>query len=289
MTDPAFEPISIQSLYFTGISHCDVLRLDQVHPVISGNKWFKLKYHLQNAIEEKKKGIITFGGAYSNHLVATAAACKLHNLQSIGLVRGEEPEDYSHTLRNCIEFGMQLIFLSRQKYSAKEIPEDYLNDFHIVNEGGYGVAGAMGASEIISGEMPCYTHIVCAVGTGTMLAGLINGMKCPNVIGVSVLKGNYEVEKNVKDIVVTDKINWSVIHDYHFGGYAKHPKQLIDYMNDLYSATGIPTDIVYTSKLFYAVEDLARKGFFPDKSKVLIIHSGGIQGNYSLEKGTLIY
>ena len=269
-----------------------VLRLDKIHPVISGNKWFKLKYYLEDAVTQKKKNIITFGGAWSNHIVATAAACKLCGLNATGIIRGEEPATVSPTLKQAKEMGMQLIFISREDYKTKKIPEIFSPDeYYLIPEGGYGQIGAKGAAEIYGHcDKENYTQILCAAGTGTMLAGLINeAMSQQKLTGISVLKNNDGLLENVRCLLKNDSVNFQVIHDYHFGGYAKHTDKLLNFMNKLYDQTGIPSDFVYTGKLFFAVNDLAEKKFFPKGSKLLLIHSGGIQGNASLDKGRLIF
>ncbi len=291
MQDLAFDKISIDEVFIsqTNATSYSVLRLDKIHPLISGNKWYKLRYYLEQAKEEDLRGIITFGGPYSNHLLATAAACKMNGIESIGIVRGEEPAKYSTTLLDASSLGMTLVFSSREDYKAGIIPEDIpADEFLIVNEGGYGEAGARGASHMIEGLADDFTHFCCAVGTGTMLAGLASAARGKKVTGISVLKNNFELEDAVTNLT-SENHNWSILHDYHFGGYGKHPPELIDFMNEFYSLSNIPSDIVYTGKLFFAMEDLIRRNYFPEESKILVIHSGGLQGNNSLQKGTLIY
>ena len=268
----------------------DVLRLDKIHPVVSGNKWFKLRYYLEEAILRRKKTIVTFGGAWSNHKVATAAACKIKKLKSIGIIRGEEPTLHSSTLADAQRLGMQLSFISRQNYSKKNIPEELENnDYFFINEGGYGIKGAEGAATILDHcNKETYTHICCAAGTGTMMAGLIKASLLTNkVMGISILKNNFDLKENVEHLLNHPKKNYEIIHDYHFGGYAKKNTQLIDFMNSFYGKTSVPSDFVYTGKLFFAVTDLVNNNFFPAGSKLLLIHSGGLQGNTSLSKGVL--
>lgn len=268
-----------------------VLRLDKFDPVISGNKWFKLRFYLEEAIQRQKKGLITFGGAWSNHIVATAAACQQQKLQSIGIIRGEEPVNWSQALLDAKQAGMQLYFIPREDYSAKHVPSfihELKNEYLLVPEGGYGADGAKGASTILDLPSQLFTHYVCAAGTGTMTAGLINAAP-PNseVAGISVLKNNHSLEPMITDLLQASPARWSLLHDYHFGGYAKHKPALLAFMNSFFERTQIPTDFVYTGKLFYAVDDLIRQSFFPAGSRILVIHSGGLQGNRSLPKGTL--
>lgn len=268
-----------------------ILRLDKVHPVISGNKWFKLQYYLKEAKEQDKKRIVTFGGAWSNHIVATAAACQMMQLASAGIIRGEEPGSYSPALLQAKKYGMQLHFISREEYAEKKLPATLMNDKdYLVAEGGFGQPGVKGAATILDYTTQDFTHCCCAVGTGTMMAGLTGAITAgQQLIGISVLKNNYQLNESVRSLVPDETKKWQIIHDYHFGGYAKHQPALINFMNECYRQTGIPTDFVYTGKLFYAVNDLAQKGFFPRGSRLLLIHSGGLQGNNSLEKGTLIF
>lgn len=265
-----------------------VLRTDKIHPVVSGNKWFKLRYYLQTARKLNKKRIVTFGGAYSNHIVATAAVCKLYGFESIGIIRGEMPKQLSHTLVTAKQNGMKLYFISRQAYKIKEIPQSLLIDEnYFIGEGGYGQLGAAGAATMLF-ELKSFDCVCCAVGTGTMLAGLMNAYEGGSVLGFSVLKNNYDAEKAVSLLLNDKKREVKINHQFHFGGYAKYNRQLINFMNELYTQTGIPTDFVYTAKLFYGVRSLINDGYFSGK-KLLIIHSGGLQGNLSLQNGTLMF
>ena len=266
-----------------------VLRLDKIHPVISGNKWFKLKYYLADAKIEGKDHIITFGGAYSNHIVATAAASKLFGFKVTGIIRGEHPKKLSHTLLQAIEYGMDLIFIGRQDYQTKKLPPGIIDNgdkIHIVNEGGFGIIGAKGAMEILNFcQKENYSHIACAVGTSTMMAGLVKAsLPRQEVIGISVLKNNMSLENDLCSLLSPgeQKKRFQIVHEYHFGGYAKYTHQLINFINEFYKNTAIPSDFVYTAKLFYAVLDLVKNNLLPEGSNVLIIHSGGLQGNLSL-------
>jgi 1-aminocyclopropane-1-carboxylate deaminase len=270
----------------------DVLRLDKIHPLISGNKWFKLRYYLEEAKKLNKKAIATFGGAWSNHILATAAACKIQQLHSIGIIRGEEAAILSPTLVKSKEMGMQLFFLSREDYTQKKIPvEINKEEAFFINEGGYGSKGADGAATILDFcEKENYTHLCCAAGTGTMLAGLIkNASVQQQITGISTLKNNMDLTANTQSLLNEKADNFQIIHNYHFGGYAKYKPELITFMNTFYQQTQIPSDFVYTGKLFYAISDLIKNDFFKPGSRLLLIHSGGLQGNSSLSKGTLIF
>jgi len=263
------------------------LRLDKLHPIVSGNKWFKLKEHLAHITLGQP--ILTFGGAWSNHLVATAYAAKQAGLKAIGIIRGERPALLSPTLEDALTYGMHLEFISRQDYLQKEDPV-FLGELsrrfpgaYIIPEGGGGPPGIKGSEDILRlTDTTGYSHIACAIGTGTTFLGLLRAAS-PNqtIIGVPVLKG-MEPLASVDTRVL-------LLPQYHFGGYARHPQPLLDFMNSFYAATNIPTDIVYTGKLFFAITESIRTGIFPTHSRLLIIHSGGLQGNRSLTPGTLVF
>ncbi len=265
----------------------DVLRLDKIHPVISGNKWFKLKYHLDNYNAGNYKGLITFGGAWSNHIIATACACYLQKIKCSGIVRGEKPPQLSATLAQAIEYGMKLRFVSREDYKQKTeadfitSPGREFEDYYIIPEGGAGKIGEKGAAEIMDlVAANNYDHIICAVGTGTMFNGIKEVLSAQQEsIGIVVLRGWKEHSES--------KALW--FYDYHFGGYAKYTRELLSFMNEFYRQTNIPTDFVYTGKLAFAIYDLIKKDHFKPGTKILMIHSGGLQGNASLQKGSLIF
>ena len=283
--DPVIRPIFSQK----NIS-VHVLRLDKCDPVVSGNKWFKLRFYLEDAIKKNKKSIATFGGPWSNHLVATAAACKKLGIKSVGYVRGEKPEQISHTLKTAVALGMELQFLSRDIYAVEKLETSRQTTNYVIPEGGYGQLGAKGASTITEFfKEDQFTHVLAAVGTGTMLAGLAQSLKQATLIGIPVLKGKETLAEAVKYLLPTTTCTWTLLEGYEWGGYAKHPPELLDYMNQLFVATQIPTDLVYTAKLFYATEQLAANDFFKKGSRLLLIHSGGLQGNQSLEKEKLCF
>jgi len=282
--------IKLETLYRQGIS-LEVLRIDELHPVISGNKWFKLKYNIEEAKSKGIDTIATFGGAYSNHIVATAFACKALGLKSVGIIRGEEPKVWSHTLLDANNAGMQLIFFSRVDFKNKDFIKEKFksNKWYWVNEGGYGLNGAKGAAEIFNWIDESYTHIVCATGTGTMMAGLIKAAKPhQTIVGINVLKNNALIDE-IKNLLTDDEKQKSfvLLNDYHFGGYAKHPQALIDFMKTVWLQHQLPTDIVYTSKMMFGIIDLLEKKHFANNSKIIAIHSGGLQGNLSRPLNTL--
>lgn len=270
-----------------------ILRLDLLHPVVSGNKWFKLQYYLQEALAAGKTTIASFGGAYSNHIVAMAYTAKQTGLKSIGYIRGEMNKKLTPTLSDAKEFGMELVFTDRAGYRDKNtiIHQNNQPGIFWIMEGGYGVPGANGAAGILKiVETGDYTGIICAVGTGTMMAGLIKAARPDQrVTGISVLKNHFELENEVRALLTgaEKESRFSIHHDYHFGGYAKYSEELIEFMNLTWQDTGVPTDIVYTAKLLFAARDLIRKEYFAPGSRLLIIHSGGLQGNRSLPPGIL--
>jgi 1-aminocyclopropane-1-carboxylate deaminase len=267
-----------------------MLRLDTIHPIVSGNKIFKLYYFLEEAKNSVHKKIITFGGPYSNHLSAAAYACKEAGLKCIGFVRGEKSQELSHTLLFCLQNEMQLEFISRDLY--KKINEEKFllslkniyGDHILILEGGFSQKGVDGAKLICNYfNLKNFSHICCAVGTATTFAGLINGSNNePEIIGFSVLKNLNDIEERLIFLGVKPSKKYSVIHEYHFGGYAKKNNVLISFMNSFYQDNKIPLDFVYTGKMMYGVYDLIEKKYFPEGSNILCIHSGGLQGNNSL-------
>lgn len=273
----------------------DVLRLDKLHAIASGNKLFKLQVPLQKALENKCTTIITKGGLYSNHLIATAYTCNIAGLRSVGIIKAHKPIKLNATLQDCVEYGMELIFMQPSDFNntekLKNCVADYRNSCWI-DMGGYSTEGAEGCKEILSLiDYETYTHIIIAVGTGTTLAGLcLAASKYQKIIGISSMKNNFALQEDI-EVLLQDKIHapFELIHDFHFGGFAKHPSALIDFMNDFYRMHQIPTDIVYTGKLFYAVNFLLENNYFPKNSKLLIVHTGGLQGNRSLHPNTLIF
>ena len=286
-------PVQPLAGFSAGTVQVSILRLDLIHPVVSGNKWFKLKYYLQEALNTGKKTIVSFGGAYSNHIVATAFAANNAGLQSRGLIRGDKETDLSPTLLAAKQYGMQLVFVNREQYRHKEQLKQayYREEDYWIMEGGYGIPGSIGASEILAcADTTDYTHILCAVGTGTMLSGLVRAAKPgQQLIGISVFKNQHSILDEVTALLseADQSKKFSILHNYHFGGYAKHPPELIHFMKETWHQSKIPTDIVYTSRLLYAAKELVSKGYFPANSRVLLIHSGGLQGNASLQPGIL--
>jgi 1-aminocyclopropane-1-carboxylate deaminase len=275
----------------------DVLRLDKIHPDISGNKWFKLKYYFERARKSDKQKLISFGGAYSSHLLALAAASEINGFSSIGYIRGEKPRELSHILQAASGYGMELRFLTRSDYDQKKKSlatnpaDESESEALLIPEGGTGMDGIRGAEEILSlVSLNRYSHICCAVGTGTTLTGIINSAaENQKIIGVSVLKGTSGFGPlNIYQVKNSERLKHvQMIHSAHFGGYAKKNQSLIDFMNQVFEESAIPTDFVYTGKLFFSIYHMIAEKSFPSGSRILIIHSGGLQGNLSLAPGLL--
>lgn len=260
-----------------------IKRDDLIHPIISGNKWRKLKYLLKQAQSENKTRLVTFGGAYSNHLLATAAAASKFGFKSTGFVRGEEVNN--DTLFLCRLHGMNLLFTDRESYRDKRalfnkhFAEDAQSFF--IEEGGASPLGAKGCSELIDELTESYDNIFCACGTGTTAAGIINGINqhqsTTQFHAIPVLK-NGEFLKEEIDKFLIQPSPYQLHTDYHFGGYAKTTFELINFIRRFVSSTGILIEPVYTGKMLYAVYDLAAKDHFKPGSKILVIHTGGIWG-----------
>lgn len=268
-----------------------IKREDLIHQFISGNKFRKLKYNITEAKKLKKKSLLTFGGAFSNHIVATAVAGKLNGLKTVGVIRGEElgknlKETLANntTLREAHNNGMKLQFVTREIYRQKtsfgfiEKLKNRWGDFYLVPEGGTNCLAVNGCEEILTEEDKDFDYICASVGTGGTLAGLINSAKKKKqkILGFPALKGNF-LSDEIKKYTIK-KGNWSLIKDYHFEGYAKYNSELIDFINDFKKQTGVLLDPVYTGKMLFGILDLIKKDQFPENSKILAIHTGGIQG-----------
>jgi 1-aminocyclopropane-1-carboxylate deaminase len=273
----------LQQLNHPSITNLWVKRDDLIDPYISGNKWRKLKYLLADAKQKNKNHLVTFGGAYSNHLVATAACAARNGLVSTGFVRGEMVEN--EMLMLCKLFGMALIFTDRESYKNKAqlfaAHFDQDNQAYFVDEGGAGPTATQGCAEIIT-ELPAdMDHLFCAAGTGTTAAGLLKGIhqhKLKTILHViPVLKGGDFIADEVYKLAGT--VNQMVLHtNYHFGGYAKTLPELIEFIKSFTALTGILTDPVYTAKMFYAILDLQQHRYFDPAEKIVALHTGGLLG-----------
>ena len=277
-----------------------VKREDQNHPFISGNKWWKLKYNLEEARRLDKKTLLTFGGAYSNHIYAVAAAAEECNFKSIGIIRGEKVVPLNPTLRFATRHGMRLHYISREDYRKKN-ETDYIQqlhntfgDFFSIPEGGTNLFAVKGCSEFAQSLLSIdFDYLCLASGTGGTMAGIIEGFASKReVIGVSVLKGDFLTQEitNLLKISATDKKisspvygKWQVLTSYHHGGYAKVPDALKKFIREMYQQHNLPLDPVYTGKLMWAVLEEVKKGFFKRGSTILALHTGGLQGAVSYQ------
>ncbi|MDC9722903.1 MAG: pyridoxal-phosphate dependent enzyme [Urechidicola sp.] len=289
----------LQKVSFSGINRKDIQlfikREDLIHPEISGNKFRKLKYNLKQAQLENKNTLLTFGGAFSNHISATAFAGKLHGFKTIGVIRGDELGDdlektlqSNPTLRFAHECGMQFKFVSRTDYRKKASQEFIeqlkdvpiaigMDDFYLVPEGGTNDLAIKGCEEILSEETENFDTICLAVGTGGTISGIINSAKPhQQVLGFPALKGDFLNDEINKYVHQTE--NWKLISEYHFGGYAKTSNELITFINQFKKETSIPLDPVYTGKLLFGLVDLINRDYFDEGAKILAIHTGGLQG-----------
>lgn len=262
-----------------------IKREDLLHPHISGNKFRKLKYNVIEAKKQNADKLLTFGGAYSNHIAATAAAGKEYGVATIGVIRGEEIAnkiDANPTLSFARDCGMQFEFISREAYRNKTAPE-YIEELHkkfgafyLLPEGGTNELAVKGCEEIVTDEDKFFTHITCAIGTGGTISGIINStFSDQKILGFPALK-HAGLSADIAKFAKQD--NWELIEDYHFGGYGKINETLVDFINKFLEETNVPLDPVYTGKMVFGVMDMVNKGYFPENSNILMIHTGGLQG-----------
>ncbi len=262
-----------------------IKREDKIHPHISGNKYRKLKYNLIVAKQQKNNTLLTFGGAYSNHIAATAAAGKEFGFKTIGVIRGDELVDKisdNPTLLFAQECGMQFKFISRELYRKKTKPEflsllkKEFGNFYTLPEGGTNLLAIKGCEEILTKGDAIFDYVCVPVGTGGTISGLINSVReHQKVVGFPALKGDF-LQEEIKALV--SKENWELITEYHFGGYGKINSELITFINQFREETGIPLDPIYTGKMLFGIVDLISTNYFKKGSKILAIHTGGLQG-----------
>ncbi|AWA28737.1 1-aminocyclopropane-1-carboxylate deaminase [Flavobacterium magnum] len=275
-----------------------IKREDAIHPIVSGNKYRKLKYNLVEARAQGNAALLTFGGAFSNHIAATAYAGKEAGLKTIGVVRGEELSEkieHNPTLTFAVSCGMQLHFVTRAQYRQKNdaVFLDGLakkfGDYYLLPEGGTNALAVKGCEEILTESDAAFDFICCAVGTGGTLSGIINSaLPHQKVLGFPALKGDF-LKDEIR--IFAQSMSWELIPDYHFGGYGKVSTELISFLNGFSADYRILLDPVYTGKMVFGVMDMISKGYFPDYAKILLIHTGGLQGiqgmNIRLEKDKL--
>ena len=262
-----------------------IKREDLIHPFVSGNKFRKLKYNLLQAKAENQETLLTFGGAFSNHIAAVAFAGNEKGFKTIGIIRGDElasKVSENPTLLFAQNCGMQLEFISREDYRLKkevsflENLKQNFGRFYHIPEGGTNDLAIKGCEEILTPEDADFDYICCSIGTGGTISGIINSvLPHQKVLGFPALKGDF-LQGEIRNFVQND--NWDLVTDYHFGGYAKVNAELIVFINHFYLENQIPLDPIYTGKMVFGVIDLIKKNYFPAKSKILLIHTGGIQG-----------
>ncbi len=266
-----------------------VKRLDLIHPVVSGNKWYKLKYNLSAAQAEGATTVLSFGGAYSNHIHALAGACKMLGLSSIGVIRGEAHTPLNRTLQYAESCGMRLHYLNRSDYRLKHTDaiqqrlKDKYGDLYIVPEGGSNALALKGVAELIPELGDHYDRLCCACGSGGTLAGLIAGLDGHKQLeGFAALKGAdflyADVRRLLSEAGFIDPNNWQINLDYHFGGFAKTTAELLAFIRQFEVEQGVVLEPLYTGKLFYGLFERIKAGAYPQGTRIIALHSGGLQG-----------
>ena len=284
------EELFFKEIEEKGVRLC-IKREDIIHPFISGNKYRKLKYNLAEASRSNQNTLLTFGGAFSNHIAAVAQAGETFGFKTIGVIRGDELEakvPQNPTLSFARSKGMHLTFISREEYRRKdeafyiEKLHNHFGKFYLIPEGGTNPMAVKGCEEILTENDKSFHYITCSVGTGGTIAGLINSSAISQqVLGFPALKGGF-LNKEICKFATGD--NWRLLNDYSFGGYAKVTGNLISFINLFYKATGVPLDPVYTGKMMFGILDLIKKGYFKRGTEILSIHTGGIQGVSGMNK-----
>lgn len=270
-------------------------RLDLVHPVISGNKWFKMKYNIAEMLEQGRDTLLTFGGAYSNHLHAVATAGKIFGFKTIGLIRGEEHLPLNETLQSAVNDGMELHYIDRTTFRERETEnflkeiESIYGDVYILPLGGTNKKAVRGCSEIVTNINIDYDYVCASSGSGGTFAGIVAGLN-GNKKGIvfPALKGGEFLQEVIADLVFdyTGKRlqNWTLNSDYHFGGFAKLTKELVDFTKEFEELNGFELDYIYTNKMMFGIFKLIETGYFKSGETIIAIHSGGLQGNLGMKK-----
>lgn len=265
-------------------------REDLIHPEISGNKWRKLKYNLKFAIENNYTSVLTFGGAYSNHIYAAAAAAKMFGLKSIGIIRGELPVPLNETLKFAGDCGMELYFLNRTDYRKRnevsfqqEIAKKHGNPY-VIPEGGTNRLALLGVAELLDEINTDYDYLSTPVGSGGTIAGLIEGLKGNKIIlGFPALKNGGYLVKDINNLLNRLYDNWLLIPNYHFGGFAKIKPGLVEFIKSFEDLNGIKIEPIYTGKMLYGINDMIKKGYFSEPKRIIALHTGGLQGLAGME------
>ena len=276
-------------------------RLDTIDFYAGGNKFFKLKYNIEEAKKQGKKQLLTFGGVWSNHLAAAAKTCKEEKIKLICVIRGEEPAHYSETMLYCKENGAEFYFVSREDYRRKS-EENFIlelrnkfGDFYLLPEGGSNALAVKGCKEILDLIDIDFDVICCPIGSGGTFAGIVSGLKDhQEALGFVALKGGEYMGEIISDLVESvipyggnvryNRQGTKLVHEYHFGGFAKTTLQLINFKEAFEKEFGFELDYIYTAKMFYGIFDLIEKNHFPENTTIVAIHTGGLQGNKGFEK-----
>lgn len=267
-----------------------MLRADLIDEALSGNKYFKLLPNIELARARGHHTLLSFGGPWSNHLHALAAAGQRYGLRTIGVIRGEQGGPLTACLQDAVEWGMQLHFVSRRDFERRQDPGWHFELFeqfgphHMIPEGGANRAGILGCQQLLPAHHD-YTHVVLACGTGATMAGVVSVCRVP-VTGIQVLKGKGYLQHQVALLLqqhgLQGRCDWQVLDDWHGGGYARFSPQLLAFMQRFEADTGVPLDPVYSGKMMQAVVALIARDHFPQGSRLLAIHGGGLQGRRSL-------
>jgi 1-aminocyclopropane-1-carboxylate deaminase len=271
-----------------------IKRDDLIHPIVSGNKWRKLKQNISFFKSSDFAGIISLGGAYSSHILSLSFLCFKQNIPCVLIIRGEEPKEKNEILLQCLKFRASLHFCSRREYSDSEWVSNFIKNsypffFHIP-EGGANKYGINGCKDIIKELNIDFDEIYCEVGSGATLAGISSALRTDQIVkGIVVLKGASEIKKDIVNNYSTETggqllNNFILMHDYHFGGYAKFNQTLVNFMRDFRIKTGIKTDPIYSGKLFFGLVDHLRNNPSLSNKKIIALHSGGLSGIPGYEK-----
>ena len=290
---PGDTPVQLVESYPDNIN-LYIKREDLIHPTVSGNKWRKLKYNMIEAHKMGSSSILTFGGAFSNHIYATAAAGAACGIKTIGVIRGEIIQPLNPTLRQASDWGMKLVSISRQAFSKKTDPkflsdlESEYGNFYLIPEGGSNTLALKGCAEIAAITQK-FDYWCLSCGTGGTLAGLLSVLEHnEKALGFPALKGGEFLEYDIKRLLMNAKIKttvkWELVHKYHFGGYAKITQELLDFIRDFKAFHSIILDPIYTAKMMFGVIDMIKKGSFPAYSNILAVHTGGLQGITGIEE-----
>jgi 1-aminocyclopropane-1-carboxylate deaminase/D-cysteine desulfhydrase len=287
---PEIQPLKLQ-VANEKLLTLDCLRLDKIHPFVSGNKWYKLKHHILEAQEAGKSALLSFGGGYSNHLHALAFVGNQLQFKTIGIVRGEPSEALNPTLQDCVDWGMELHWVDRQEYrkiSSQESIHSYADRYYdawVIPEGGAGRQGILGIQSLFNSlhhaGLMNYDLIACAVGSGATLAGIIQAnVGNAQCVGFSALKGAHDLEVRVeRQLAAAKRINsWRICHDYHFGGFAKINARLTSFISDMHTRHDFLLDPIYTGKMMYGLAEYLHQGRIKAGARVLAVHTGGLQG-----------